>query len=402
MKVLMFGRWPEDERGGGVAQYTAQLTERLAQETGIEISFVSFGTRNVQLRLGNLRINVIRISMLYRILPFLAIARLLLEIPTRRPDIVHIQGSNLSPYSFVAIILSLKYPTIITVHNIQSREWKALGRTGEGTLLDLAITLHERTVLNRATRIITVTNELRDWIAKRYESVRSDKLSVIPGGVASDNLKPTDEMMRARSSLGIPPEAFVIVHAKALTNINGQLHLINALPLIRQQVATAILVLAGTGDDERALRQASVRQSVERHVKFLGEISHTSIPSLIASADVVAIPSVRIADFQEGSSLFLLEAMSMAKPVVASAVGGLRESIADGETGILIACGDEKKLAEAIILLAGNPRLSKRIGRNARTFVQEQRDWTIISRLVRRQYDEAICGCRRPRSRIRN
>lgn len=93
--------------------------------------------------------------------------------------------------------------------------------------------------------------------------------------------------------------------------------------------------------------------------EITGNLDHAAFLSVMAGAEIVTVPS-RF----EGFGLTALEAMALSKPVIASTVGGLPEVL--GETGRLVAPGDETALAEAILELATDPALCDRMGRAAR------------------------------------
>ncbi len=77
----------------------------------------------------------------------------------------------------------------------------------------------------------------------------------------------------------------------------------------------------------------------------------------MAAADIVAVPSVRFGGYVDGLPNVALEAMAAGKPLVASRVGGLPELVRDGENGVLVAEKDARALADALVVLAGDPGL---------------------------------------------
>ena len=98
------------------------------------------------------------------------------------------------------------------------------------------------------------------------------------------------------------------------------------------------------------------------------------IPAMYASSDVVVVPSV----WGEPFGLTALEAMSCEVPVIASRAGGLTETVADGENGLLFEPGDHEELAAKIGLLLDDPGLGSRLGREGRRRVLERFSWKKI------------------------
>jgi len=106
----------------------------------------------------------------------------------------------------------------------------------------------------------------------------------------------------------------------------------------------------------------------------LGWLSHSELSDRYAEASLVAIPSV----WEEPFGLTALEAMASARPVVATATGGLRDTVLDGETGLLVPPGDSLALAEAIRAILTQPKRAQDMG--ARGFVRAQNyDWQVIA-----------------------
>ena len=107
------------------------------------------------------------------------------------------------------------------------------------------------------------------------------------------------------------------------------------------------LDVAGRGPLEPALKAYARELGLDDAVRFLGFVS--PVAAAIEDAAIVVVPSLG-----EGFGMVALEAMERARPVIASAVGGLPEIVADGETGLVVPPGDAEALAEAIVALAGD------------------------------------------------
>jgi glycosyltransferase involved in cell wall biosynthesis len=132
-----------------------------------------------------------------------------------------------------------------------------------------------------------------------------------------------------------------------LIPIKGHLVLLRALAQARASVPDVTLELAGRGPLEPALKSYGRELGVGDAVRFLGFVS--PVQRAIEEAAIVVVPSLG-----EGFGMVALEAMERARPVIASAVGGLPEIVADGETGLVVPSGDADALAEAIVALAGD------------------------------------------------
>ena len=120
-----------------------------------------------------------------------------------------------------------------------------------------------------------------------------------------------------------------------------------------------MLDVAGRGPLEPALKSYVRELGLGDAVRFLGFVS--PVQKAIEDAAIVVVPSLG-----EGFGMVALEAMERARPVIASAVGGLPEIVADGETGLVVAPADADALADAIVALAGDLPRAAEMGAAAR------------------------------------
>jgi len=127
----------------------------------------------------------------------------------------------------------------------------------------------------------------------------------------------------------------------------------------------AVLVIVGEGPIRERLKML-VESEVSGNIIFTGR--RRDVAECLACADVFVLPSLT-----EGSSNALLEAMAMAKPIVASDVGGNRDVILHGVNGILIKPANVQELSLAIIHLLSKPEEAQKLGRNAHQYVLEKR-----------------------------
>lgn len=144
-----------------------------------------------------------------------------------------------------------------------------------------------------------------------------------------------------------------------LIPIKGHLVLLRALAQARLRVPGITLGVAGRGPLEPALKAYARELGLDEAVNFLGFVS--PVQRALEDAAIVVVPSIG-----EGFGMVALEAMERGRPVVASAVGGLPEIVADGETGLVVPAGDAEALGEAIVELAGNLPRAATMGRAGR------------------------------------
>ncbi len=136
---------------------------------------------------------------------------------------------------------------------------------------------------------------------------------------------------------------------------------VSAFARVHPRFPHARLTIAGDGPEREALEALAVKLGVRDRTEFLGMVSPSRVPDLLAAATVVLMPSRR-----EGLPLVAVEAAFAARPVVATPVGGLPEVVVDGETGRLVAVDDPATLAEVVTELLHEPDRVADLGTRAR------------------------------------
>jgi colanic acid/amylovoran biosynthesis glycosyltransferase len=325
-----YPRFPGDAAGRFVADAVEHLRAR-----GVEIDVVSprdvphFGIAYGAGIPGNLR----RRPWLALLVPaFLAAFGRAAHAATRRADIVH---AHWLPAGAVA--LATGRPFVVQL-------W--------GTDVELArrVPWAARPVLRRARLVVCASTALADE-ARR---LGARQVRVIPSGV---------DLPASVGEEADPPE---ILFAGRLSPEKGVLELVEAargLPL----------VVAGDGP----LR--------DRVPAARGWVPHDALELLYARAAVVACPSRR-----EGFGVACAEAMAHGKPVVASAVGGLLDLVADGETGLLVPPGDVAALRAALERLLADPDLRRRLGAAGRERAGELLAWDVVTDATLAAYAEVL------------
>jgi glycosyltransferase involved in cell wall biosynthesis len=220
-----------------------------------------------------------------------------------------------------------------------------------------------RRIVKSADWLLAASEEIRDVALDLYAHPRAEALT---NGVDTELFSPAPD---ARASRRVPR----IIVPRRLFAKNGVEYFIRALPLVRQELQVAA-VLVGDGPERGRLEQLSRELGVDDMVMFMGRQPNEDMPMLYADADVAVFPSL-----MEATSVAALEAMSCGVPVAASRVGGLPE-IVDDTVGALFEPADPESLAAALIGLLRQHDLRHR-GERARERVVTR--WS-VARLARR------------------
>jgi glycosyltransferase involved in cell wall biosynthesis len=175
----------------------------------------------------------------------------------------------------------------------------------------------------------------------------------------------------------------VVGTAGRLVAIKGTIHLVRAIALLRSEFPDVRLEIAGTGPDLSALESEVRSLGLSDRVTFLGWQSDLSFVML--GWDIFVMPSLA-----EGLGVAVLEAMAHGLPVVASAVGGLREVVVDCETGLLVPCADPEALARQLGKLLRNSEKRLAMGTEAVKRIQKHFSAERMVMEVGRIYDELL------------
>jgi glycosyltransferase involved in cell wall biosynthesis len=225
----------------------------------------------------------------------------------------------------------------------------------------------ERLAARWSDRIVTLTERgteehLAQGIGRRGQFV------AIPSGVPTAELQaraPTPA--QARSRLGLPSGAFIIVAVGRLVWVKGFDLLVAGLPAVLAHVPSAHLILVGDGPERPALEAHAAASGVADRVRLGGVLNAaTGLLDHLAAADVCAAPSRN-----EGMGRALVEAMALGLPVVGTMAGGIPSVIGPDEAGRLVPADDVDALAAALVELGRDPRLRAKLAEAARARAEQ-------------------------------
>jgi glycosyltransferase involved in cell wall biosynthesis len=265
----------------------------------------------------------------------LAFGEVVTHLTSRRPAILHTHLVHADVYGQLAGTIARVPLRLSTKHGFN--EFR------EGRFFGIA----DRSVGSLAHVHIAISQGLAHYLAET-EGFDEQAFEIVHYGIAASD--------GVTSYAGREPRLLCIGR---LIPIKGHLVLLRALAQARAQVPTVVLDVAGRGPLEPALKSFARELGIADAVRFLGFVS--PIQTAVEEAAIVVVPSLG-----EGFGMVALEAMERARPVIASAVGGLPEIVADGETGLVVEPGDAEGLAEAIVALASDLDRAAAMGRAGR------------------------------------
>jgi glycosyltransferase involved in cell wall biosynthesis len=314
---------------GGAQTYVAQLLPALAERFQVTVAAHGDGPLRDAARAAGVqfvRLRHVRRSIGPR--DVLGLLELIVLMRRSRPDVVHTNSSKAGVLGRLAAAIARAPVRIFTVHG-----WAFAAATG----LSSTFYLWADRLMSPLTSATICVSEHSRAAGSAARTCRASATVVIPNAVDV-------EAARRASLEGAPP---VVVAVGRLAHPKDPLTLVRALGAVRTPFRA---LLVGDGP-ERAAVEAELAPGVE----LTG--TRADVPELLAGADVFVLSSR-----SEGAPVSILEAMAAGLPVVASDVGGVREQVADGETGLLVPAGDAGALASALERLLADTGLRRRLG----------------------------------------
>jgi starch synthase len=295
---------------------------------------------------------------------------------------------------FGGILAKMNYglPLVITTHSLEPlRPWKREQLAGG---YDFSLWI-EKTALEMADALIAVSAQTKADIERLFR-VRPERLHVIHNGIDLEEYRKTDSTA-ALERLGVQKPYVLFVGR--ITRQKGIIHLVRAVQYMSE--GFQIVLCAGAPDTPEISREMkeAVEKVKSRHggMIWIDEmLDKSAVRELYSHASVFCCPSI-----YEPFGIINLEAMACETAVVATAVGGIKEVVVDGETGFLVPIdqmsespfepNDPEKfsrdLAARINQLMGDPALCEKFGRAGRKRAEEKFGWPAIAQQTKALYE---------------
>ncbi len=300
---------------------------------------------------------------------------------------------------FGGILAKLNYglPLVITVHSLEPlRPWK---REQLGGGYDFTVWL-EKTAMEMADAVIAVSQGTKADVEQLFQ-IRPERLHVIYNGIDLEEYRPgqrTDALAR----YGIDPRRPYLLFVGRITRQKGIVHLVRAIPFMNPDFQIVLCAGAPDTPEIAAEMKAAVQEAQAKRsdIIWIDEmVDKETVHQLYAQAAVFCCPSI-----YEPFGIINLEAMACETAVVASAVGGIKEVVVDGETGFLVPVEQmtespfeptqpekfSRDLAAKINQLMADPELQKKMGVAGRKRAEAKFGWAAIAAETKRLYQTLV------------
>lgn len=335
------------EFGGGERVFL-QLAEGFKDNYRIYVAAEAGGSFEKKIKNMHIRFLPVEMKKQLSLKPILQIKGI---IQKYHINILHSQGARVDFYSRIAgkiagvpyIVSTIAMPVEgFDVGNLKKKIYR------------FADYLTERFV----DRFIVVSESLKHMLTGK-RGIPAHRVARIYNGIELDRYRPSRSRNAIKKSWGIYEDAPVIGSFGRLVWQKGFKYLLRAIPQIIMKIENAKFLIAGDGKLRADLEKLAAELKITDNVIFTGY--RTDINFLLDCIDILVVPSVK-----EGLPMIILEAMAMAKPIVASRIPGIIEQISDKKEGLLITARSPVEIASAVLNLTENKTFAIKLGNAAR------------------------------------
>lgn len=305
---------------------------------------------------------------------------------TEAVDVIHAHSPSLNGIPAVTAAHRLGLPVVYEVRAFWEDAAVDHGTFTEDSLRYRLSRQVETRVFHKAGAITVICQGIRDELVAR--GVAREKITIIPNGVDLERFAPRPASPELIERYGLR-DRIVLAFLGSFYRYEGLPLLIKGFAQLRATNPEARLLLVGGGEEEAEVRVMIGSMGLGDSVIVTGSVPPEQVLDFYSVADMLVYPrhSMRLTD--RVTPLKPLEAMAMGKLVVASDVGGMKELIHDGETGLLFPAGDVDALARTLRQAIVDRDRWAAMGERARRHVTTTRDWPEIVARYRSVYEQA-------------
>jgi len=321
--------------------------------------------------------NVLRLSNLY-IAP-----RMITEMrkSLKNFDVIHVHFGR-QPYDAYIGLTAVKFgvPYVIQAHG-------CLTKTGKRKILkSIFDTFLGRKILRNSTKTIALNN----IEAEQYRSmgVSEEKIAIVPNGIDLSEYAELPPKGVFKKKFNIPEDKKIILYLGRIHKIKGIDFLVRAYAHLINEMnfKDAILVIAGPDDGYLGEVKSLVQGlDISNTVLFTGPLYGKDKISAYVDSEVYVLPSR-----YETFPMTVLEAYACGKPVITSKIGGLKDLVMNGETGLLFEPGNVEQLARNILYLLNDNGEAKEMGLKGKEFVKENLTIESVVTKLEKVYEEIV------------
>jgi PEP-CTERM/exosortase A-associated glycosyltransferase len=302
-------------------------------------------------------------------------------------DLVHAHSPALCGLAALQATRSRRIPFVYEIRSFWEDSAVVQGKTSRLSLRYRLGRGLETFVARRANAVVGISKAiLRDLAAR---PISSHGLFHVPNGVDAARFVPQTRDRVLATELGVAGTP-TIGYLGTLFPWEGIPWLVHAVSELHRRGVNFKLLIVGDGVAAPEVRQAIQSLGAQEYVSLLGRVPHEQVARYYSVMDILVYPRLNVRTSEIVTPLKPLEAMALAKPVLGSSVGGIRELIEPDVTGLLFEPENIPDFCRQTTRLLQDPVLCDRLGAQARQAVNKEKDWKVLARLYEGIYDHAI------------
>ena len=226
----------------------------------------------------------------------------------------------------------------------------------------------QRFVYSLAHHVVANSNAVREKLIA--DGTSAEKVTVVYNGLDLKRMATSASRSKSLALLDLPdddvgPRRFISIVANMRHEVKDYPMFLRAARQVRDAIPDAAFLLAGEGELSDSVRGLAKKLGIDHCTFFLGRCE--KLAELLSISEICVLSSKA-----EGFSNSILEYMAAARPVVVTDVGGAREVVSEGETGYLVASGDDATMATRLISLLRDPAKARSMGENGKRVIEEK------------------------------
>lgn len=304
-----------------------------------------------------------------------------------KPDIIHAHSPILNGFPAVKVARKLNIPVVYEIRAFWEDAAVDHGTYRENSWKYKLTQYLETRVCKKVDHVCILCNGLKNDLIQR--ELPAEKITPVFNGINPEDLHqvPPDETYRKAWHL---EGKTVIGFVGSFYRYEGLDLLVQAFSNLVEKNGNCVLLLVGGGEMQEELKEKARTLGIKDRVIMPGRIPHEKIAGVYALIDILAYPRYSMRLTELVTPLKPLEAMAIGKSFVASDVGGHKELIQDGQTGLLFKAGDVESLTSSLLKLADNPSVKSTLEKNAMEWVNQHHTWEKTTAVYSEIYNKLI------------
>jgi len=296
-------------------------------------------------------------------------------VQSEKPEIIHAHSPVLNVIPSLSVARRFGLPIVYEVRALWEDAAVDHGTAREGSVRYRMSRMLDTWAMRRVDFVAPICEPLRKDIIGR--GIAGERVAIVPNAVDRSLLTsgaPQAAEASLRNRFGIKDQ-IVLGFIGSFYAYEGLDLLLEAARRLREGGVGFIVLLVGGGPEETRLKQLVEELNLGDYVRFVGRVHHSEVPNYYRLTDILVFPRKRMRLTELVTPLKQLEAMAQLKTVVASDVGGHRELVRDGETGLLFAADDVEALTSCLKQIIANPARRAELAEQGRRYVETERTW---------------------------